>query len=255
MKSFFVVALFYCSTIYAELTHFERGVALYDQRANQSNGLTANKEYIEQAINQFLKAMKIPGDELEAGVYLLKCYYYRGKFVAGNDDEKKDNFNEGKFLGERLIDSYPGSAAAHYWYLVNLGSWSEIYGILSAAKEGVANTMRKLSNKIIDIDKNYSDGGGYFMLGAVHFKSPYIPFLLSWPSDKEALKYLSIAYETGESTPNQTVYLARALYKNGQTQKAISLLSSLLEEEISESNKLEDIDQHDIAKEQLKEWE
>ena len=255
MKSFFVVALFYCSTIYAELTYFERGVALYDQRANESNGLTANKEYIEQAIDQFLKAMKIPGDELEAGVYLLKCYYYRGKFVAGNDDEKKDNFNEGKFLGERLIDSYPGSAAAHYWYLVNLGSWSEIYGILSAAKEGVANTMRKLSNKIIDIDKNYSDGGGYFMLGAVHFKSPYIPFLLSWPSDKEALKYLSIAYETGESTPNQTVYLARALYKNGQTQKAISLLSSLLEEEISESNKLEDIDQHDIAKEQLKEWE
>ena len=93
------------------------------------------------------------------------------------------------------------------------------------------------------------------MLGAVHFKSPYIPFLLSWPSDEEALKYLSLAYETGEATPNQTVYLARALYKNGQMQKAISMLSSLLEEEISKSNKLEDIDQHDIAKEQIKEWE
>ena len=99
------------------------------------------------------------------------------------------------------------------------------------------------------------DGGGYFMLGAVHFKSPYIPFILSWPSDEQALKYLSLAYDKGASTPNQTVYLARALYKNGQKQKAISLLSSLLEQKISETNKLEDIEQHDIAKQQLKEWE
>ena len=86
MKSFFVVALFYCSTIYAELTHFERGVALYDQRANESNGLTANKEYIEQAIDQFLKAMKIPGEEVEVGGYLLKSYYDREEHVAVNDD-------------------------------------------------------------------------------------------------------------------------------------------------------------------------
>ena len=80
-------------------------------------------------------------------------------------------------------------------------------------------------------------------------------FILSWPSDEQALKYLSLAYDTGASTPNQTVYLARALYKNGQKQKAISLLSSLLEQKISETNKLEDIEQHDIAKQQLKEWE
>jgi hypothetical protein len=251
----FLIALFLSSLINAEITHFERGVGLYEQRGKDAVGLRANNDYIDQSIHQFLKAMKVPESELDAGVYLLKCYYYKGKFIAENDDEKKENFNEGKFLGERLIDRYPGSAAAHYWYLVNLGSWSEIYGILSAAKEGVANTMRKLSNKIIDIDKNYSDGGGYFMLGAVHFKSPYIPFLLSWPSDEEALKYLSLAYDTGASTPNQTVYLSRVLYKNGQKQKAISLLSSLVEQEISETNKLEDIEQHNIAKEQLKEWE
>ena len=115
--------------------------------------------------------------------------------------------------------------------------------------------MRKLSKKIIDIDSAYNDGGGYFMLGAVHFKSPYIPFILSWPSNDKALEYLTHAYKTGESTPNQAVYLARALHKNGQTKKAISLLSSLLKEDMSESNKLEDMDQYGIARGLLKEWE
>ena len=80
------------------------------------------------------------------------------------------------------------------------------------------------------------------------------PFILSWPSDEKALDYLSIAYETGDSTPSQTVYLARALYVNGKKEKAISMLNSLLGEKISESYKLEDLEQHDIAKKQLEDW-
>ena len=34
--------------------------------------------------------MKSPEKELDAGVFLLKCYYFKGKFVSQNDDEKKD---------------------------------------------------------------------------------------------------------------------------------------------------------------------
>ena len=126
---------------------------------------------------------------------------------------------------------------------------------MSAAREGVAGIMRNVSKKIIKIDPNYSDGGGYFMLGAVHFKSPYIPFVLSWPSNDKALEYLNLAHNTGDSTPSQTVYLSRALYKNGQVKKAISLLSSLLDENISKTYKLEDMDQHKIARGLIEEWE
>jgi len=254
MKGLSVFTLFLISLLNAEITHFERGVLLYEQRANKAVGLKANAEFIDQAINEFLKGYKTSGSELTSGIYLLRCYYYKGKFIAENDQKKKEFFNQGKALGEKLIQLYPESVGAYYWYLVNLGSWAEVYGILSAAKEGVANTMREYSTKIIDIDSNYSDGGGYFMLGAVHLKSPYIPFILSWPSDEKALNYLSLAYETGDATPNQTVYLARALYINDEKQKAISMLNSLLDEKISELNKLEDIEQHDIAEKQLKDW-
>ena len=254
MKSLKVIALFIVSLLNAELTHYERGVLLYEKRADKAKDLKANTESMDQAINEFLKAFKTSASELNSGIYLLRCYYYKGKFVAKDDQEKKEFFNQGKALGEKLIGLYPDAVGAYYWYLVNLGSWAEVYGILSAAKEGVANTMLEYSTKIIDIDPNYSDGGGYFMLGAVHLKSPYIPFILSWPSDEIALNYLSLAYKTGDSTPSQTVYLARALYANGKKEKAISLLTSLLGEEISESYKLEDLEQHDIAKKQLEDW-
>ncbi|MEO2184947.1 MAG: hypothetical protein ABGX30_00080, partial [bacterium] len=73
----------------------------------------------------------------------------------------------------------------------------------------------------------YEDGGGYFMLGAVHYKSPYIPFFLSWPDNDEAIKWLKKANETGEAKPVQKVYLAQALFKNKEKSSAISLLEAV----------------------------
>ena len=153
-----------------------------------------------------------------------------------------------------MIEFYPESAPARYWYLVNLGSWAEVYGIISAAKEGVADLMRDHSNKIIQLDPEYSNGGGYFMLGAVHFKSPYIPFILSWPRNDKAIEYLTKAFESGRSTPSQPVYLARAVYKDGQKDRAKDLLSALLEQPFSENEPVEDFEQHQEAKTLLNDW-
>ena len=33
--------------------------------------------------------MEVNQNSLDAGTYLLKCYYYKGKFVADNDEKKK----------------------------------------------------------------------------------------------------------------------------------------------------------------------
>ena len=85
------------------------------------------------------------------------------------------------------------------------------------------------------------DGGGYFMLGAVHLKSPYIPFILSWPSNKLAVKYLEKALSQGDKTSLQTVYLARALFKEGREKEAKDLLTNLISKPLSLENKVEDL--------------
>jgi TPR repeat protein len=114
--------------------------------------------------------------------------------------------------------------------------------------------MFKYSNKIIELDKNYADGGGYFLLGAAHFKAPYIPFILSWPNNKEAIKYLKKATETGEETASQTVYLAQAFFKNKEKDRAIDLLNNLLKKEKSSDRLIEDSEQHQKAKNLLVKW-
>ena len=252
MKKVFASIYLLFSLLIAQEGSFEKGVAFYDSRSEGAVGYNVKPLPIENAIKQFKKAST--ESELDAGVYLMQSYYFKGKFIAKTDDEKKKVFSKGKKLGERLVDLYPNSAAARYWFLVNLGSWAEIYGTMAAAKEGVAGLMRDHSKKIIEIDPNYSNGGGYFMLGAVHFKSPYIPFILSWPSNDLAIKNLKKAYSIGDSTPSQIVYLAQALFKDGQKDKAKSQLRELLKKPLSRKEKVEDFDQHEIAKRLLKDW-
>ena len=235
--------------------NIELGIKSYNERSNGSKGNKADGKIISSAINYFEDAIKIKDKELEAGIFLLKSYYFKGKHVATDDEERKLIYNLGKNLSERLLITYPESVAIRYWYLINLGSWAEVYGTLAAAKEGVADIMRDQSKKIIEIDPYYANGGGYFMLGAVHLKSPRIPFVLSWPNNKKAVDYLTKAYNTGQRTFSQTVYLARALKKTGEDNKAKKLLLDLLNQPLDDARIVEDRDQKYIAQNLLEEWD
>ena len=245
----FMVAYGICSQ-----NELEKGITLYNQRLEGSVKSSAKPEPITNAISHFQYALKNSATETDAELYLLKSYYFRGKYVHKNKEKQKADFSEGKNLGERYIKKYPDSAPFRYWYLVNLGSWSEVYGIITAARKGVADLMREHSEIIISLDPEYENGGGYFMLGAVHFKSPYIPFFLSWPDNSDAIKYLTKALNIGEATPNQKVYLAQALYKDGQKNRAIDMLKEVANMQPSEKGTVKDWEQIELAEQLLSEY-
>ena len=213
---------------FAFSSDLDNGIAIYNARAKGAVGTEAKSQNIDQAIRHFERIMKIDAQEEEAAVYLLKCYYYKGTYVLTDEEDRKAEYNKGKALAEKMVAKYPNSAALRYWYLTCLGKWSEVYGILTAAKEGVADLMKEHSEKIIELDSNYENGGGYFMLGAVHYKSPYIPFILSWPDNDDAIIWLEKAVNTGRATSVQKNYLARALYKDDQEDEAMQLVQSVI---------------------------
>ena len=227
------------------------GVDFYSKRQDGSKGTLASTENIDKAIKQFSSALVSPESEKDAALYLLKSYYYKAEFAVQDKEEKKKIFNEGKALGEKYIEKYPESPEFRYWYLVNLGSWAQVYGILAAAREGVADLMRTHYEKIIELDPEYRNGGGYFMLGAVHFKSPYIPFLLSWPDNDDAIKYLQLSVDTGNAEMNQKNYLAQALSKDGRDKKARALLTEVINTEPSTNTLVEDLDDIEEARQLL----
>jgi hypothetical protein len=227
------------------------GADFYTKRQDGSKGTLASTENIDKAIEQFSAALLSPESEKDAALYLLKSYYYKAEFAIQDKDEKKKIFNEGKALGEKYIKKYPTSAEFRYWYLVNLGSWAQVYGILTAAREGVSDLMKTHSEKIIELDPEYQNGGGYFMLGAVHFKSPYIPFILSWPDNDDAIKYLQLSVDTGKAEMNQKNYLAQALSKDRQDEKARALLEEVLNTKPGTTTLVEDLDDIEEARQLL----
>ena len=251
----FAFFIFISISLIIAQNNIELGIKKYNERSSGSKGNKADGKIISSAINYFEDAIKTKDKELEAGIFLLKSYYFKGKHVATDDEERKLIYNLGKKLSERLLITYPESVAIRYWYLINLGSWAEVYGTLAAAKEGVADIMRDQSKKIIEIDPYYANGGGYFMLGAVHLESPRIQFILSWPNNKKAVDYLTKAYNTGQRTFSQTVYLARALKKTGEDNKAKKLLLDLLNQPLNDARIVEDRDQKYIAQNLLEEWD
>jgi tetratricopeptide (TPR) repeat protein len=227
------------------------GSDFYSKRQDGSKGTLASTKNIDKAIKQFSSALLSPESEKDAALYLLKSYYYKAEFAVQDKEEKKNIFNEGKALGEKYIEKYPTSAEFRYWYLVNLGSWAQVYGILTAAREGVSDLMKTHSEKIIELDPEYQNGGGYFMLGAVHFKSPYIPFLLSWPDNDDAIKYLQLSVDTGNAEMNQKNYLAQALSKDGRDKKARALLTEVINTEPNKATLVEVLDDIEEARQLL----
>ena len=228
-----------------------KGIELYQKRHMGSIGIIASDKFINSAIEYFSNEIENPAFEKDAAIYLLKSYYYKGEFATSEKAEKKKIFNTGKALGEKYIKKYPNMPSFRYWYLVNLGSWAQVYGILTAAREGVADLMKTHSERIIELDSEYADGGGYFMLGAVHYKSPYIPYFLSWPNNDEAIKYLQLALETGKATLNQKVYLAKALKKDNQIDKTKKLLLEVINSKLDSSKIIEEMDDIEEARQLL----
>ena len=254
IKKLFLIFFCLSMMIASAKADIKRGIDYYNNRHENSDGIKASNKNINIAISYFLDAIKISEYEKDAALYLLKSYYYKGEFAISNSEEKKLIFNKGKILGKEYIDKFPNSVEFRYWYLVNLGSWAQVYGIIAAAREGVADQMKNHSEVIINLDPTYQNGGGYFMLGAVHYKSPYIPFLLPWPDNDEAIKYLQLAHNTGIATLNQKNYLAQAIYKNGNHEKAIKLLNEVINTEPNINELVEDLDKIQKAHQLLKDF-
>ena len=100
MKLVFSYIFIFLSLLTGETGSFEKGVAFYDSRSEGAVGYNVKADPIENAIKQFKKAST--EFELDAGVYLMRSYYFKGKFISKNDEEKKKVFSKGKDLGEKL---------------------------------------------------------------------------------------------------------------------------------------------------------
>ncbi|HQR47481.1 MAG TPA: hypothetical protein PK598_15890, partial [Thermoanaerobaculia bacterium] len=203
------------------------------------------------------RAIELDPDSLEPRWRLMRACYFKGEYTTRDPEEQKRIFDEGKKAGEEAIDlvrkkvaastgretkgqgpvalapaarEIPGAAPTFLWAGVDWGKWALVFGKMAAARQGVADKIRDDAQAVILIDPAYDDGGGYRLLGRVHHQTPSIPFVVAWPSRKEALKYLKLAMDVAPKNFYNRLYWAEALrdYDSSRRNEARQILEALV---------------------------
>ena len=229
------------------------GKRLYEIRAEGAVGLMAKPETIDKAIATLEKAYLLASTE-ETGVYIIKCYNYKGRFACAKGSDKKSVFEKGKNLGEALLEKYPNSAPVLFEYVCVLGLWANEIGPLKAGWDGVIGKMKTNTEKLVATDRTYSYCAGERILGLLYLKAPYIPLVLTWPDNEDALNLLEKSVKCSFQDFGNVFYYAEALHINKQEAKALEYMKKIITMTPRKELYLEDLQFKKDAEKILQEW-
>lgn len=234
-----IFPLLFASTIHAQ-DLFEHGKKFYDQRDAKADSFRADPVNINRAIDLFEAAVDKNINPEESAAYLLRSYYFKAMFTGLNEDQKKDVYDKGRVFGEKMIDRYPDSVPIKFWYAANIGRWADVHGFVKAATNGISKKLRRVCEDIIEKDPQYQDGGGYRILAQVHFYSPNIPIVMSWPSEEKAMELVEKALEIAPQNPTNKMLYANILLEFDRKEKAKEILYEISRMTPRDSHVVED---------------
>jgi len=233
--------------------------SLYELRGENFDHetLLASTENIDKAVELYKQAIETTtGSEKEEATWkLMRAYYFKGNYTTHDSEIKKKIYDLAKNLGEEALKEFPESVGIHLFMAINWGVWGEEYGIFKAARKGVAGKIRKHCEKVIELDDMFDDAGGYRVYGRLHFKAPKIPLILGWPSNDKAVELLEKSHELAPALLITKQFLAEALYKKNEKERAIKLMKEILAtDEIIEGIVEDAVVKNDVAV-ILQKWE
>lgn len=206
---------------------FERGKKFFQQRDANADSFKADPTNINRAIDLFESALEQDINPEESTAYLLRSYYFKAMFTGLSENQQKDIYDKGRNLGEKMIDRYPDSVPIKFWYAANMGRWADVHSFARAATSGISKKLRRICEDIIEKNPKYQDGGGYRILAQVHFYSPNIPIVMSWPSKEKALELIQKALEITPENPTNKMLYANILLEFDRNEEAKKLLHEI----------------------------
>jgi tetratricopeptide (TPR) repeat protein len=228
---FLVILVGYLSVNRAVSSAFRKGLESYNNHPQFVDTQTATvpPSAFDTAVRYLKKAMDNSVNREKAGHYLLRSLYLKGRHGYTDPENKKRSLTRAKKLGSTLIDSYPENLRLKASFSTVMREWVELYGLISAARDGVPGKIRKYGKAIVEKNPTLDGGVGYRILATVNHKSPYVPFVLTWPSTDRSLRYLQEAVRIDSTHPRTLSLYGRYLYQNGNEDKAKEYLKRALE--------------------------
>lgn len=235
--TFFILSLAFSSFSQQAEELISQGDALYIEMKD----MVAAKE----ALAKYREALNITENKYEAYWKLARIHYYIGSH-SERKKEKKTIFSQGIYYAKKAVVLEPEKPDGHYWLGVNYGVYGEVKGVLKSLS--LVKPIKRAMNKVIELNREYEDGGPDRVLGRVYFKLPGF----AGGSKKKSLEHLLKSKEIGSEDPVTCVYLAETYLSHKETDKARAELEYVLNME-DDPNWVSGIDEgKEAARELLK---
>ncbi|MFO7865703.1 MAG: hypothetical protein R6V02_02670 [Candidatus Aminicenantes bacterium] len=167
----------------------------------------------EKALELYREALLQSEDKYEPYWKIARILYHIG---AHTQDKKKQQniFSQGVYHADKAVDLEPGRPDGYYWRGVNNGKYGEAKGVLKSLS--LVKPIKNDMNKVIEINRNYEDGGPDRVLGRLYYKLPG----LAGGSSEKSLKHLMMSKKLGPDDCLTRVYLAETLMDMGEVNNA-----------------------------------
>ena len=237
------------------------------ERSEGRAGARASEEAVRRCAEPALRALELAPDSLEARWRVARALYFEGEFLASDSDSRLEIFSRGRELVEESLDllartaggrealddlppqqlaerlgDRPSAARLYFWGAVHWGLWGRYVGKMTAARQGVAGTIRDYAEAVVALDPDLEEAGGHRMLGRLHSEAPKLPFFTGWIDRQKAIAELEAAVEHAPDYMYNQVYLAEAHLgtKKGDRARALAMLREVVERTPTGPNAVEE---------------
>jgi len=167
----------------------------------------------EKALELYRQALVQEEDKYEPFWKIARIQYFIGEHTEKKKD-KKTIFSQAVYHAEKAIDLNPDEPDGYYWRGVNNGKYGEAKGVLKSLS--LVKPIKSDMNTVIEMNRDYEDGGPDRVLGRVYFKLPG----LAGGSKEKSLEHLLKSKELGPDDCLTRVYLAETLMAMNEYEKA-----------------------------------
>jgi tetratricopeptide (TPR) repeat protein len=217
-----------------------RGDAAFFRRAEGGRDGRAAPEAIGEAIRAYREAVAADPRSLEARWKLLRALHFEGDFATEDREAKRLVFDRARILSdegvadlaerigggdplhelssgalqERLAEAAASSqdiAAFYFWSTIHWAAWSQVSGLLSAVRRGVAGRLHDYTLLVLALQPEIEEGGAHRMMAALHARLPSVPFLSGWVDRSQALPHVESALAIAPQHPGNHLLLAFTL--------------------------------------------
>jgi len=228
--SHIVATLLLAASLASANSYLHVADSCYAARALRANGDKADAKNARIMKEAYRKAMEDSTVLERATEGYVKTLYFCFRFVAFEEKDRQIHLDSLMDASKSAYEKFPNNREIAHVYASTLSMWGSERNTLSSLKEGVAGKVRDVATAAED----------WQILGRAHFLLPYVPLILSWPDEKLADKYLTMALEKNRKDIYNYYFLADLRYDQKRYDDAMELIVQGLDEGVRPGYILED---------------